>query len=421
MSSSESSTVIRISRLGWCWIGAALVAPWILVGWLLRPPPTLAGSSAARNTAGSIAPGPATQPTPGHAGPWGRLESSRILIEPPEDFVPSFYTTPQPLRWTFAGYTDAALAAVWQQAGLSPAQRQSLDHPSRRENSANGIILHPETELVLGLSPDARAKIYTALAVFPQNVPQFDPFRGGAGSSEDWFQDSTMPADVIALTKRLFYRRGEVILFSDHDLVLPLLADPVERAHYIKVLSRKSALLVKLHVRHDSDIDALASYWGQGRRSKDVKPLIQSLAQRPDGGVIDLVHLLPAFARALLYTYPLPSSRPSDVARDCHWTSLNFFHTHPDDRFKNLEFVQETIMNDYYPTSGTPAMGDIVMLLRSGGQGVHSCVYVADDIVFTKNGASFSTPWQLARLENVVAFYSLIEPLEVRRYRAREK
>ena len=82
--------------------------------------------------------------------------------------------------------------------------------------------------------------------------------------------------------------------------------------------------------------------------------------------------------------------------------------------------MQETILKDYYPTAGTPALGDIVMLLRPGGRGVHSCVYVADDIVFTKNGPSFSTPWQLARLESVIEFYSLIEPLEVRRYRRRE-
>ena len=84
-------------------------------------------------------------------------------------------------------------------------------------------------------------------------------------------------------------------------------------------------------------------------------------------------------------------------------------------------FVQQTLVNDYYPVGGAPAFGDIIVMLERGGQVVHSCVYIADNIVFTKNGASFSTPWQFARLENVAAFYSLNEPVELRRYRARNR
>ena len=411
--SPVSTTVIRVSRLGWCCLAAVLLAPWLLVAWLARPE----SSPAPRPARPAAA---AARALPAHSGPWGQLESSRILIEPPEDFVPPFYLTPQPLRWTFTGGTDISLTALWETAGLSPAQRMSLDQPARREVTATGIVLQPDRDLVLGLSPEARAKIYAVLAAFPENPPQFDPFRGGVGAKEDWFDEAALPADVVALTRRMFYRRGDVVLFSDYDLVLPLLSNPADRIRYIKVLARKSALLVQVHVNHGSDVDALAAYWGEGRRSKDVRPLLQSLAQRGDGGTIDIVHLLPPFARALLYTYPVPPGRSVDLKRDCHWTSFNFYNAQPDDRFAHLEFVQQTILNEYYPTSSTPALGDIVMLMRPGERGVHSCVYIADDIVFTKNGPSFSTPWQLARLEKVIEFYSLTEPLEVRRYRRRQ-
>lgn len=412
--SPVSTTVIRMSRLGWCCLALGLLAPWLLVAWMLRSDSAPA-LRAIRPPAHAAA-----QATPAHSGPWGQLDSSRILIEPPEDFVPPFYLTAQPLRWTFTGATDITLSALWQAAGLSPLERQALDQPARREVTATGIVLQPDRELVLALSPEARAKIYAVLAAFPENPPQFDPFRGGVGAKEDWFDEAALPADVVALTRRMFYRRGNVVLFSDHDLVLPLLTDPADRIRYIKVLARKSALLVQVHVHHNTDVNALAAYWGQGRRSKDVRPILESLAQRPAGGTIDIVHLLPPFARALLYTYPVPPSRAVDLRRDCHWTSFNFYNSQPDDRFANLELVQETILNEFYPTSGAPALGDIVMLMGAGERGVHSCVYIADDIVFTKNGPSFSTPWQLARLENVIEFYSLTGPLEVRRYRRRQ-
>ena len=71
-------------------------------------------------------------------------------------------------------------------------------------------------------------------------------------------------------------------------------------------------MLVQLRVKPQTDVEALATYWGQGRRSKDVRPLLQSLVRVPGGATIDIVHLLPPLPRALLYTYPLPSEKAAD-------------------------------------------------------------------------------------------------------------
>ena len=48
--------------------------------------------------------------------------------------------------------------------------------------------------------------------------------------------------------------------------------------------------------------------------------------------------------------------------------------------------------------------GDILCFLE-GGEGLHTCVYVADDIVFTKNGDSILAPWVLMQVKDVEAIY----------------
>jgi hypothetical protein len=325
-----------------------------------------------------------------------------------------------PPRWIFKGYDAAELAALWSKAGLSESQRAALAARTERDAARDVSTVSPDPDLVLALSPQARGVLYAALAPFRENRPQNDPFRIRADSLDEWFDETLMAPEVIALVQRLIYHRNNIAFFSDQDLVLPRLP-PEQRGRFIKNMSRKSALLVTLVVPPGADADALARYWGSGRRSKDVKPLLDSLAQRANGGSIDIAHLLPSFARTLLYTYPLPSLRAEDATHDCHWTALNFFSQQPDERFGDIGFVQQTLVNDYYPVGGAPAFGDIIVMLERGGQVVHSCVYIADNIVFTKNGASFSTPWQFARLENVAAFYSLNEPVELRRYRARNR
>ncbi len=418
------SSFIGVSRLGWGVIAAVILLPWIFVIWAFRAGPLQPPAPApAANTAPAASPSRAAPPLTqlSQPGPWGQLGFSRIFIEPPEDFIPPDFVTAQPLRWVFTGYTEAALDALWRQARLTPGQIQQLTNPARRGATPTGIVLAPPAELVASLEPEARAAIYTALAAFPENALQRDPFRARTDEVEDWLDDNTLPPAALDFTRRLLYRRGPNSLFSDLDLLLPRLPDNASRTRLIKTLSRKSALLVQLHVPHQADVAALAGYWTSSRRRRDIEPLLASLAQRPQGGVIDIVHLLPRFARLLLYSYPVPSERAIDALRDCHWTSFNFANDQPDDRFTDITVVQQTLLNDYYRVTGQPLLGDVIVFLQPGGVCVHSCVYIADDIVFTKNGSSFSIPWTLAHLDKVVAFYSLTEPLEIRRYRPKPR
>lgn len=332
-------------------------------------------------------------------GPWGEMQYNRIVIEPPESLINAAQSATRPIVWSFADYTPVKLIALLQSAQLTDAQLQWASAPQNWEQTANVIRLRPDNAFVLSLNENSRAILYTALAEFVENIDQNDPFRFRADAADEWFNHSELNPDTIALVKKLLYRRGTSLLFSDISLVLPTLPSLQERTRLIKTLD---------------------NYWGRGQRGKDIKPLLQSLVHQGGNGItIDVIHLLPRIPRSLLYTYPAPTDPGARTYLDCHWTVLNFFNLKPDDRYQQLEAVTAAFINDYYPVTGSPTLGDILLFAKPNGAIIHSCVYIADDIVYTKNGASPNAPWILMSLSDVIAFYPSREPLDIQYYRAK--
>lgn len=353
-------------------------------------------------------------------GPWGELQYSRLLIEPPAEFTTEFAaenaTPDQPVVWVFKNFSADSLAALWRTVGLSPEQIATLGQPGRTRAGNDAMLVTPPPDLILALSAETRTALYSVLAAFPENSAQHEPFRFRADSAEEWLGDSHLPGETVALVKRLLYRRGTSLLFSDHAVVLPRIGSPAERTQLVKTLARKATLLVKLRVTPASDLGTLSEYWGRGPRRKDVRALLESISHSPQGATIDIAHLMPKFARAHLFTYPEPAAGAT-AHHDCHWTSLNFFSDQPDERFSDVNVVKQTLENDYAPVTDRPLLGDVLLFTRPDGEVVHSCVFIADDIVFTKNGSSEAMPWILMSLSDVVAFYPADPPLSLRVYR----
>jgi hypothetical protein len=250
------------------------------------------------------------------------LQYSRLLIEPPDEFITAHDLTPDELKWVFKHYTPEKLRELYHRATLSDAQIAELGAHVVSPGEPDSITIKPTGDFILGLSTKARTVLYNALSEFPENASQNEPFRFRADAAAEWFANSSLAPETIKLVTGLLYRRGTSLLFSDEDVVLPLLPNRSERFKLMKTLARKSTLLVKLRVKTDSDLDTLVSYWGQGPRAKDLRPLLESISHRPRGITLDVVHLLPRFARARLYSYPQPSDHPDDGLHDCHWTCL---------------------------------------------------------------------------------------------------
>ncbi len=345
----------------------------------------------------------------GHPGPWGELEYTRINIEPLDEFVPVDGGNFEQTRWFFPGYTRTQLSAFFNGCDLTTLQRAALLNPAAWADDTNGIVVTPSTDLVLELNAQARKQIYSMLAGDERNYVQFRPYAFREGGFDDWFGQSGLSDATLALMKRLVYERGVAICFSDLPEVFSRVPDVAERRRLVKTLWRTPALLMKLRIKPDSDVNALADYWGQGWRAKDIEPLLESLAKVPGGMTIDVVHLLPPFARKYLNTYPVPVNSSTSSPPDCFWTAMNFSKDPPDDRYLDSLAWQQDLAKYYVAVAQPMTFGDLVFFLRDDGSPIHAAVYIADDVLFTKNGADERQPWVLMKMEDVLARYHLTD------------
>jgi hypothetical protein len=350
------------------------------------------------------------------AGPWGELEYTPITIEPPEDTVHRFESVETGI-WHFRDCTRDGLARLLNDAGVTTAQRDTLLAAASPDPSANGFTIGPDEATLVAITPEARAKIYHTLALDPRNA-QSEPFRHNADGS-DWFADTGLPAETIALARKFLYRRGNLECFADISALLPAIPNADDRARFFKTLASQSAMIVRLRVRPDTDIDALVKYWGRGHLEREVTPLLESLARVPGGGTIDVAQLLPTFARTHLNTYPPLVNVDGTVQGifDCHWTCLNFWNTVPDMSFTDPAIAGNQFSTAYHKVDKPDQLGDVIMLTRPGGRGIHSAVFVGGDVVFTKNGAAITAPWILARLPDVISYYEPLGPLKMIAFR----
>jgi hypothetical protein len=255
---------------------------------------------------------------------------------------------------------------------------------------------------------EQRARIYTQLGKTSANPDQASAFSFYGASVDEWLGGSKISRETRQLIEPLIYRHGDFLHFADAALVQSLIADPAEKQRLAKVLLRQATMLVTLTVRDPAEVLALSEYWGRGGRATDIRPLLESVAGASGGRSIDIVHLLPSFARNYLYRYPKLTT--GDLAKpllaNCLWSALNFFRPSPDDRFLDVATAIATLRKDYYVVENSFRLGDIVALLDPEGNLFHVAVYLADDLVFTKNGASPVSPWIIMPLERLKAVYA---------------
>lgn len=349
----------------------------------------------------------ANDATPVITPAWGELTTYDVWLENPEEYLATDFDTNRVTTWVFEGMAVEQVRTQLAECGLTAAQIARALAPDRITTTANQTSIRPDAELVWSLSAEVRGKIYERLARFPANVYMYFPTCFPGNSFAAVMQESKVSPEVVALIKPLLYHHGTAQYFSDHEVVMPRIASASERLHLLKALSRQPAVLARLRVRPTTDVDKLLGYWtaAPGVRLKDVRPLLESLQRLPDGGTVSLMYLLPPFARERLYTFPLPP-KAGDPAMDCHWSSLNFFNEQPDDRFGNPGYAAGVLTKNYYPVQKPGAYGDVIVLVDEKNNGLHSAVYIADNIVFTKNGNSHQQPWMLMRLDNLLATYS---------------
>jgi hypothetical protein len=343
----------------------------------------------------------------GHAGPWGLIEYNRIAISMPIEYAPGDPDS-EPTRWWFQGASRERVEGLFAEAGLTPEQLRLLGQGGW-EVSPQGVLVIPPRQLVIDLPPAARARIYNTLAADERNGLQHTPEIFYPQYLEERLESSGLSDQTLNLVRSLLYPRKSWTLFSDANVVLATLQTSHERQRFNQMVHRRMTVMAQLIIDHTSNVDAMVAYWEFRGRSKGLRSLFESLASVPGGGELDVSHVLTPFARKRLYSFPEPSDDPRIWRRDCGWTALNFFNDDPDDQLSNPEYAAKVLQRDYEQVTA-PRFGDVAALVDENSESVHLASYVADGLMFTKNGFNRTQPWMLMKLEDLVAHYSINRP-----------
>lgn len=358
------------------------------------------------------------------SGPWGELQIWDIRLEQPAEYRGFDHTSADRPFWFFGNLSQTEVENILRQSGCRREEMESLLNGYERQEDGKAII-KPDDATLRSLDPLVRSRLYLALANFPENKAQATPFFIPGGDLKRLLKGATFPpgVDVEALMKPLCYPRNGYTYFSDPEFVLRQIGrDPSQHDQLMKCLLSTNAVMGRVLVRPDSNIDTPVIYWGllmPGVLVKDLYPLFESQRQLPQGGGIPLSDLLSPMARESLNKTPLPP-KPGEKLPDCHWTALNFFNSKPDPRIIDPEFAGKYILENYYEIGRAKLACDLVLLLNTENKVAHSAVYLAGDLVYTKNGVNLGSPWVLMHLNDLIGVYSALTPVHAVFFRKKD-
>jgi len=341
-------------------------------------------------------------------GPWGKLLCAYVYLEAPESLIEEFPLPSLVPRWTFPSSFKSDLPRFLLKSGIPESVVAMLMDQKHLVDSDQFVHVLPPVEELEKISPETRVAIYAELAKYPENEYHTDPVLIIGTSVEEWYRGSRLRPELVAKIKQLSYTRGGTTAFSDIPLLLNYAQSDSEARAIFKACTRTRNLMIRLKLDKNSDAEELIKYWGfgVGIRRKDLAPLIQSVIELDGVDDIGVAHLLPALARKLLYTYPGLDMAKHGVMPDCHWTSLNFFNFEPHEYLLDARLATSQVLEQFVPVDAPYQFGDILFFLdNTTGDAFHSCVHVADNIVFTKNGRNILSPWVIMRLEDVKQVY----------------
>ena len=341
-------------------------------------------------------------------GPWGNLVGDYIFLEASASLIENFALPSIQPRWTFPLAFKPKLEGFFNEAGLTPEQIALLMLPQAQVTEGDRLHILPSVSLLEQIKPQARAYIYSELGKLPDNEYCQDPVLITGVSVQEWYRTSKLRRDLIDKIEQLSYMRGETRAFSDIPALLSYAQSDSEARAIYKACTRTRSLMVRLKIETSTDIPELLSYWsfGVGILRKDIEPLMRSIADSGTLHDLGLSHILPALPRKLLYSYPGLDMAKNGQLPDCHWTSLNFYNFDANQYLLDSRLATSQVLENFSPVEAPYQFGDILFFLDSlTGDAFHSCVYLADTLVYTKNGRNVLSPWIIMKLEDVKQVY----------------
>jgi hypothetical protein len=353
-------------------------------------------------------------------GPWGDLQVRTVYLEPPENILAVVAKPSSVTRWTFEQTTEKGVRVIMEKAGLASTLIDRLLGPTRVVSSGNNVVVLPKVADLEEISPPARSALYLELAKSPANEYQRDPVFIHGGDIDDWLAEAEITKPQQELLRKLLWRRGSALVFSDIQAVLSLAKTSEEIAAVFRTITRVRSLLVELKLPLKDGRGTFIDYWSAGNLNAERTPFLVAITRRRAPQLIDVTQFLPTLARRRVYTFPTAAMGLKGRLPDCHWTSLNFFEEEPNDLYLDTAKASEHLLSGYVAVDPPYKFGDVLCFLDNG-EGLHTCVQVADDIVLTKNGESILAPWTFMSLKDVDDIYRRSAGTRIQGYRLKPR
>jgi hypothetical protein len=347
---------------------------------------------------------------------YGDLTIRAIYLEAPSYLIELVGKPSSKPRWAFANGTDASVRALFQRAGIPADIQARLLDPAQRQQQDGAMVIFPSVDDLIALTPEMRTIVYPELAKSDLNEFHQNPIFIIGADLEDWLRQSKLSNKQKEIFRKMVWRRGRALAFSDLRTLLLFSETPEDVTQVFKTITRTRTLLLSLRLPPSADMAALSNYWSGGFADADTLPLLQAAIQRESVMEIDVSHLLPALARRRLYTYPTLDQTVNGRLPDCHWTSLNFFNNTARSYYLDTRLAAGVLLSQYERVNAPYRFGDVLAFVSSDSV-LHSCVFIADDIVYTKNGENILAPWVFQRMDDVMAIYQTDTSVQIQGYR----
>lgn len=341
-------------------------------------------------------------------GPWGNLEYHYLSLEAPSSTVDLINIPSRNAIWWFPGKDAEQVRNFLIESGSPEAEVLTcLEYSIPYQNNST-FKFFPSIQLINEIVPETRQAIYRELRKWPENKNYHSPIVIPSRDLFDWFRNSGLRQETILNIQRLSYPLGEALGFSDIPAALQNLSTDIEERALLKALTRTRSLILSLKIEPDTDTEALKEYWSAGYKSKDLLTLLDAIARIDGLETIDITRIIPPTPRKYLYTYPSRSLGLDGTYPDSFWASLNFFNYFPDDQFDDFEKVMDYAKVNYETSTSPLTFGDLIIFKDAkSNRALHSCVFIADDIVYSKNGRSLLQPFILVKLDDLYNQFSI--------------
>lgn len=361
--------------------------------------------------------------TVGAEGPWGQLEYYPVYLEAADSMIEKFPLPNSRTRWAFPIAMKPSLAEFFKSAGIDRSFIDAMMNPTSLAETDTSIYVFPPQAMLETMPPGQRGTVYAELRKYPENEFHAEPVLITTGNIDDWFRSSDLKPNILALIKQMSYQRGDTIAFSDLADLMAHAGGEAEARDILKACTRSRGYVVSLRMSPQINVQSMIDYWttGLNLRRKDIEPLLNSIKDTEGVASVDLMHILPPLPRKLLLSYPDNAMSRDGIMPDCHWTSLNFFNYDPQPYLLDSRLATTAVLERFTTVPEPYRYGDILFFLDiKNGDAFHSCVYLADGLVFSKNGRNVLSPWVITTLDELKKIYLFDGNGRVQAYRNKQ-